>query len=96
MQTKYKNILPTAEELRLEAMRFRILDGNGSNILGNPPGEPGLPLANAAFIGLEEIIQTGCDNLKIERLSDLGVNESAQCRFRMCGTTGVYKVLRVA
>lgn len=90
----YKNILPSAEELKRQGMRFVILDGNGSNVLGNPPGEPGITLDNAAFTGLEEIIQYGCENLK--SLAEMEVNESAQCRFRMCGTTGVYKVLRVA
>lgn len=71
-------------------MRFRILDGNGASVLGGD-----IPITNACFSGLEEIIQCGCPNLKIERLTDLQVHESAQCRFRMSGTTGVYKVLRV-
>lgn len=89
---KYKHILPTMGELQRETMRFRILDGNNSNVLGE---HADVPIDNAAFLGLEEIIQHGCDNLKIRRLTDLEPHQSAQCRFRMSGTTGVYKVLRV-
>jgi hypothetical protein len=84
---KFKHILPTEAEL----MRFRILDGNDNEVLGR--GD--LPADNAAFLGLEELLQTGWDKLKIKRIEQLGLCESVHGRFRMCGTVGVYKILRV-
>jgi hypothetical protein len=86
MKTVYKNIL-TEKDL----MMFRILDGNESSVLGGD-----VSASNAFFLGLEEITQAGCDNLKIKDITELQVNASVHCRFRSCGTTGTYKVLRVA
>lgn len=86
----YENILPTADQKRLESMRFEILDIDGSSILGAP-----VSADNAAFTGLVHLLQKTEDGkVRYEKFTDLGVGEGVNARFQMSQTVGVYRILR--
>ncbi len=67
---------------------FDILDENDNSVLGAP-----VTLENAAFLGLEEILNL-IDDKEIKDLNDLEVNEYRYARFSKSNIAVLYKVLR--